>query len=156
MYLADRREEAMRDVELGHRGWNKEYFEETLGRPPDPDQDSLEAAVRRGGVIVGSPDDAVEAIERLFELSGGFGGLLVLAHEWAPREKLWHSYELLARYVAPRFQGQTEVVLRARDWVAANRSTIFAPNAAAIGKAFLDAGVELPPELVQRMQRGRT
>ncbi|MCS7294228.1 MAG: LLM class flavin-dependent oxidoreductase [Chloroflexota bacterium] len=156
VYLADSREEAIRDVEAGYRRWNKEYFEETLGRLPDPDQDSLEAAIERGGVIVGSPEDAVQAIERLFELSGGFGGLLVLAHEWAPKEKLWRSYELLARYVAPRFQGQTDVTTRARDWVAANRATIFAPNAAAIGKAFIDAGVEIPQEMVQRMQRGRT
>ena len=55
--------------------------------------------------MVGTPDDAIAAIERLQERSGGFGGLLVWANEWAPREATPRSYELLARHVVPRFQG---------------------------------------------------
>ncbi|HEX2173063.1 MAG TPA: LLM class flavin-dependent oxidoreductase, partial [Dehalococcoidia bacterium] len=37
-------------------------------------------------------------------ISGGFGTFLVMATDWAPREKVRYSYELLARYVMPRFQ----------------------------------------------------
>ena len=37
--------------------------------------------------------------------SGGFGGFLVQALEWTSREKVLRSYELLARYVIPQFQG---------------------------------------------------
>ena len=155
-YLAESREEAIRDIEEGYYEWNTAYFENTLGRPADPDQNSIRAAIERGGAIVGTPDDAIEAIERLFELSGGFGGLLILAHEWAPREKIWRSYELMARYVAPRFQGQYEATAGSQRWVSEHRATIFAPNTAAIGKAFADAGVEIPQEMIQRMQRGRT
>ncbi|MEP6870552.1 MAG: LLM class flavin-dependent oxidoreductase, partial [Anaerolineaceae bacterium] len=95
-------------------------------------------------------------IERLLDMSGGFGGLLGMAHEWTTWEKTKHSFELWARYVAPRFQGQFDRISDSQKYVAAHRATIFGPNAAAIGKAFVDAGVELPAEMVARMQRGRT
>ena len=49
--------------------------------------------------------------ERLQEASGGFGGLLLRAEDSAPRDKLHRSYELMARYVIPRYQGSlTEIV----------------------------------------------
>ena len=55
--------------------------------------------------IVGTPDDCIERINQLQEASGGFGALLLRAEDWAPREKLHRSYELMARYVMPQFQG---------------------------------------------------
>jgi limonene 1,2-monooxygenase len=61
--------------------------------------------VEAGHWVIGTPDDAIAAIERLRERSGGFGGLLVWGNEWASPEKLLRSYELFARYVAPHFQG---------------------------------------------------
>lgn len=142
-HLAESREEALEDVRAGHILYSKSYFEETLGRPAGDVDGLLERTIQRGGAIVGTPDDAIEALERLQEMSGGFGGLLGLAHEWAPNEKIHKSYELWARYVAPRFQGQT-TAQNNRDWVVANRTTIFAENQQAIAKAFTDAGVEMP------------
>jgi limonene 1,2-monooxygenase len=156
MYIAETREQAFNDVREGMPGFNKDYFEDTLGRPADPNApNDVESTVERGGAIIGTPDDAIQAIERIFEMSGGFGGLLSLAHEWAPREKLWHSYELIARYVAPRFQNQLWTA-GSQQFVAEHRGTIFGPNIAAIGKAFADAGVSLPEPMLERMQRGRT
>jgi limonene 1,2-monooxygenase len=155
IHLADSREEAIRDVAAGCEHYNESYFVETLGTAR-PDGTGVEAMIERGGAIVGTPDDAIAAIENMLELSGGFGTLLGLAHEWTTTEKTNRSYELFARYVAPRFQGQIEKTSGSREWVSENRKTIFAPNAAAIGKAFADAGVEIPPEMVERMQRGRT
>ncbi|WBL35612.1 LLM class flavin-dependent oxidoreductase [Tepidiforma flava] len=155
IHLAETREQAFADVAEGMLRWNKEYFEETLGRPADPSNPGdVESTVARGGAIIGTPDDAIEAIERLLELSGGFGCLLGLAHEWTTWEKTIHSYELWARYVAPRFQGQYERIAASQKFVSDNRTTIFGPNAAAIGKAFIDAGVQLPAEMINRMQRG--
>ena len=68
----------------------------------------IDQMVEAGSWVVGTPDDAVAAIERLQERSGGFGCLAVTATEWAPREKVLRSYELLARHVMPRFQGSLE------------------------------------------------
>ncbi len=72
-----------------------------LGIAPE----AIEEAIERGTAIIGTPDDAIAAIERLDELSGGYGGLMVMANEFTSREKTLKSYELLARYVMPRFQG---------------------------------------------------
>jgi limonene 1,2-monooxygenase len=72
---------------------------------PGPPGRIIDQMVEAGSWVVGTPDDAVAAIERLQERSGGFGGLLVAAHEWASQEKIHRSYELLARHVIPRFQG---------------------------------------------------
>ena len=155
IHLADSKEEAVRDVAEGCRHWNESYFVETLGTVR-PEGTGVETMMETGGAIVGTPDDAIAAIENMLELSGGFGTLLGLAHEWTTTEKTQHSYELFARYVAPHFQRQIERTSGSREWVSSNRGTIFAPNAAAIGKAFADAGVEIPPEMIERMQRGRS
>jgi limonene 1,2-monooxygenase len=157
IHLADTREEAIRDVDAGSQGFNKDYFEDTLGRPVDPTvKPDVASQVERGGAIVGTPDDAIEAIERMLELSGGFGAVLGLAHEWTSWEKTKHSFELFARYVAPHFQGQLNRVRDSQQYVSEHRTTIFGPNAAAIGKAFADGGVALPEALLGRMQRGNT
>jgi limonene 1,2-monooxygenase len=38
--------------------------------------------------------------------NGGFGSYLMLSHEWANTEATRRSYELIAKYVMPEFQGQ--------------------------------------------------
>jgi limonene 1,2-monooxygenase len=157
IHLAETREEAIRDVDINNQRFNKDYFEDTLGRPADPTVPSdVAAQVERGGAIVGTPDDAIAAIERMQELSGGFGAVLGLAHEWTTWDKTRRSYELFARYVAPTFQGQLGRIEDSHSFVAGNRTTIFGPNAAAIGKAFVDGGVALPEAMLGRMQRGNT
>ncbi len=53
---------------------------------------------------IGTPEDLVARIHQLDEQSGGFGGLLVQSVDWATREQIMHSWELIARYVKPQFQ----------------------------------------------------
>ena len=79
IHLADTREEAIRDVDEGNQQFNKDYFENTLGRPADPSvKPDVASQVERGGAIVGTPDDAIAAIERMQQMRGGFGALLGL------------------------------------------------------------------------------
>ena len=54
--------------------------------------------------IVGSPDDAVTQIEELYDSVGGFGVLLVMGHEWEPKDKWIRSMELLSKEVLPRLK----------------------------------------------------
>ena len=54
--------------------------------------------------IVGSPDYAAQQIRELFEYVGGFGVLLVMGHEWKPRDKWIRSMKLLKEEVMPRLQ----------------------------------------------------
>jgi limonene 1,2-monooxygenase len=57
--------------------------------------------VDSGRAVIGTPDDAVAQIERLAEKSGGFGCLLLLAHNWATFDRTKYSYELFARHALP-------------------------------------------------------
>lgn len=66
---------------------------------------------RREIAVIGTPDDLIAQIERLKAKSGGFGCFLDMAHDWADTDATKKSYELIARYVMPRFQNQ----LSARD-----------------------------------------
>ena len=156
-HLADTKEQAFADVEAGALAYNVEYFAETLGRPSAPGEETVQAMAERGGAIIGTPQDAIDAVERILDLAGGFGGVLGLAHEWAPsREKMHYSYELWARYVAPHFQHQLDSIRDSQQWVAGHRDDIFGPRGATTQQAFDDAGVALPEGMAERMQRGRT
>jgi len=152
-YLAETREQAFAECQAGARVFTEAYIEGTLGRPPTPDSGDIAAQVKAGGAIVGTPQDAIDAIERLQDLSGGFGGLLGLAHEWAPRDKIHKSFELFARYVMPKFQGQLAPIAESQEWVAENKGTIFGTTPDAMVRAFKDAGKEIPEELAKQMQR---
>jgi len=107
-HIAETREQALAEVRHGAGRYWRDYFEGTMGFPrpfeAEPDAIAGEMSARRTWCI-GTPDDLVAHIERLDQESGGFGGLLLQAVDWAPREQLLRSYELIARYVKPRFQG---------------------------------------------------
>ena len=156
VHLADSREEALRDVADLSQKFQEEYFEGTLGRAPNAGApNDIASTVARGGAVVGTPDDAIAAVERLLESTGGFGCLLLRAHEWTSWEKTKHSFELWARYVAPRFQGQLDRLEGSREWVSAHRSTIFGESSAAVGQAFADAGITVSEDLLKRTELGR-
>ena len=52
--------------------------------------------------VVGSPDDVTAKLQRLHSDVGGFGGLLVMGHEWDPKAEWIHSMKLLKEEVLPR------------------------------------------------------
>jgi hypothetical protein len=66
---------------------------------------------------VGTPDDAVEALEKLWDLTGGFGCLLLSGTNWMDFEATRKSYELFMRYVWPRFCGQNRRRAASMDWM---------------------------------------
>ena len=84
----------------------------------------------RGLYCIGTPDDLCALIDRLMDRSGGFGGLMILANEWATRDQIRRNFELLARYVMPRYQGSIE-------GLAASQATVSreAADNAAVGNA---------------------
>ena len=108
VHLAESRKEAIEQARERAGIYQREYFEQTLGQaaPFDGSADKIiDTMVENGAWCVGTPDDLIATIERLDEQSGGFGGFMIQATEWGTREQVMHSYELLARYVMPRFQG---------------------------------------------------
>ena len=52
--------------------------------------------------IVGDPDTVAGKLDRLGRDVGGFGTLLVIAHEWEPREAWVRSMTLLTERVLAR------------------------------------------------------
>jgi limonene 1,2-monooxygenase len=112
IHLSDSRKQAIADVrEDGGHYW-VEYMQKITGfePPPGPPETIIEQMVEAGSAVVGTPDDLIAMIERHQESTGDFGGILVRAHEWTTWEKTRYSYELMARYVAPRFQGTLQSV----------------------------------------------
>ena len=71
--------------------------------------------------IIGTPDDAIEAIQALIDETGGFGGLMIATHEWASQQKIDYSLELFARFVMPHFRGHSADLRRAWERTRSDR-----------------------------------
>ncbi len=56
-----------------------------------------------------------------------------MAHEWADREATRKSYELIARYVMPCFQGAGGPRTASMDWTAENHEKFMSAAFQAIG-----------------------
>jgi limonene 1,2-monooxygenase len=136
MHIAETKEQAYADVQFGLEQWI-DYFTRVAALPIAPDTSSAEEmadTVNASGFgVIGTPDDAIAQIERLIEQSnGGFGTFLNMAQDWADTAQTRKSYELLARYVFPHFQGSAVSTTRSRDWAAENRPTFIGEVGAAI------------------------
>ena len=153
MHLADSREEALEDIREGVLALNHGYFG-TLGIRFEGGRDSVDWLANQPGVAIGTPDDATAAIEEVLEASGGVGGILINHREWARTTgRMRRSYELFARHVMPRFQGQAQPFEDSLEWAREGHRTLFRPVRAAQRQAFVDAGIEVPDAL---RPRGRT
>ncbi len=138
IHVAETRREAFDQTRDGAAAYLADYFGAVLGRPlpvDGPREKIVEQMNETGTWIVGTPDDCVAGIERYQDLTGGFGGLLVLAHEWANNEATRRSYELLARYVMPRFQDSVSGTERSAAWAAAHAQDFRARANQAIERA---------------------
>ncbi|MFD9718897.1 LLM class flavin-dependent oxidoreductase [Streptomyces sp. NPDC059076] len=123
VHIAETREEALSQVQDGMARWFREYVRDTVGAAATlPEGREAEVAVETRTAIIGSVDDAIEAIQRMLDESGGFGTLLVNTQDWATREQTKRSYELLARYVAPHFTGALESRRASQQWVSERRN----------------------------------
>ena len=141
VHLAESRKEAFEQARVGAGRFQREYFENTLGHDSiidGPADKIIDAMVEKGAWCVGTPDDMVATIERLDEDSGGFGGILMQAAEWGTREQVLHSYELIARYVMPRFQGSLVSLSHSQAWSAEKRHELQALRTRAIDRAETD------------------
>ena len=107
MHIADTKEQAIADVAFGLEEW-VDYFQRVAALPLAPNTENFESLVdalnASGFAVIGTVEDAIAQVARLQAQSKGFGTFLLMGHEWADTAATRHSYELIARYVAPRFQ----------------------------------------------------
>jgi len=136
-HLAESRREAFEDIRVSGARVISEYFDQTLGNevPDVPLDQIVDFMVDRHQWIIGTPEDCIAGIERLQDISGGFGGFMVMVQDWAPREKILQSYELLARYVMPHFQGTLTGLIASRNWASDRRATMQAGRVAGLKRA---------------------
>jgi limonene 1,2-monooxygenase len=140
LHVAPTREEALADIQEGGTEFLRKYWVDALGNRhnvpyPDDEATLIEQLSDSGQWIVGSPDECIAAIEHLQEITGGFGGLMFRAQEYATPEKTRRSYELFARYVMPRFQHSLESLDQSYRQVVANVAETRAQGQAAIERA---------------------
>jgi limonene 1,2-monooxygenase len=110
MHIAETREQAYREVEYGIESWFR-YFQQVaafpqLGVQGGDLKEMIDFINESGAGVIGTPEDARAQVQRVLDQSGGFGAMLLLAHDWANPAATHRSYELIAQHVMPEFQGQ--------------------------------------------------
>jgi limonene 1,2-monooxygenase len=141
VHVAETKEKAIEQAEYGLLRWQNDYFAKTFGvYNADESKSGRELIERSNGVnfIVGTPDDVLESIGKLQQLSGGFGTFLLLAHEWANREDTLHSYDLIARYVMGEVQDNNTWLHRSNAWTQERKEGLIAGARGAIFKAITE------------------
>ena len=140
-HVAETREQALADVRFGLADFNR-YFSEVATFPiipPDVTGDPAEYLTTSGLACIGTPDDCIRHFERLWKGSnGGLGGILLLAHNWADWPATLRSYELMARYVHPHFQRNSNAL---RVWSYDDATAKYA-TAGAQMKSAVQAAIE--------------
>jgi len=135
MHIAESREQALRDCRFGFSQW-VDYFRQISALPlPGAEVTGdalLQAFIDAGTAVVGTPDDAIAAIERHIADTGGFGCAMMLAHNWANSAATAQSYEMIARYVMPHFQQLNVNREASLEWVAQRRREELAREAGAV------------------------
>jgi limonene 1,2-monooxygenase len=134
-HVAETREKARADMAYGLADFAR-YFTDVATFPiiPPDVADPVEFLTTSGLACIGTPDDCIRHFERLWLGSnGGFGAVLLLSHNWADWESTKRSYELMARYVHPHFQRQSNALrVASYDNATAKHETAGAESAQAV------------------------
>jgi limonene 1,2-monooxygenase len=157
MHVAETTEKARENVRFGLAKWIS-YFRDVAALPlvGEGDADPVDMMIESGMAVIGTPDDAIAQIARLQSQSGGFGCFLQMAHNWADWAQTQRSYELIARHVAPKFQGSNENRDLSYERVGATREGAMNQARAAIGasifKHVAEKGTDnIRPEILEVM-----
>ncbi|GIF04903.1 LLM class flavin-dependent oxidoreductase [Actinoplanes siamensis] len=111
----------------------------------DPDA-VVDVLTTTGNAVIGTPEQAIRHIERMWELSGGFGTFLIEQSDIADPDATRRSYDLFARRVMPYFTASTWPRIRAYEAELQSGGMTRRTMAAAQAKA----GVEYHHEVAER------
>ncbi len=126
-HVAETREKARAEARDGLMRHHNEYITATLQRPgarpfKDPDEAVDKMAFSPGAAAtIGTPDDLIERIKAVIDISGGFGTVVGFVHDWANPENTARSWDMVARYVVPEINGYMAGLRKSREFVANNR-----------------------------------
>jgi limonene 1,2-monooxygenase len=137
VHLAESREQARKDVAYGLEKWIG-YANDIVPTPNPPPRGLADPAswmVENERAIIGTPDDAVAKIEHMLEVTGGFGGILIFAQDWANWQATQRSLELIAEEVRPKLNGSNQLRQASYDRNAPSQNAHRAQAQAAIDEA---------------------
>ena len=128
-HIAESRDQAREEAKDGLLIHNNEYTTRALW--PDDGQifktaDEAVDAVAFSGVgnaVIGTPDDLINKIQEMIDVTGGFGAVIGFAHDWANRENTKKSWDLVARYVIPEINSMLADYRDSIEFVVNNRET---------------------------------
>ena len=128
-HIAESRDQAREEAKDGLLIHNNEYTTRAL-RPDDGQifktADEAVDAVAFSGVgnaVIGTPDDLINKIQEMIDVTGGFGAVIGFAHDWANRENTKNSWDLVARYVIPEINSMLADYRDSIEFVVNNRET---------------------------------
>jgi limonene 1,2-monooxygenase len=126
-HIAETRERAYREVEHGLLRWHNDYTVGTLQRPGiEPfasTEDAIDAMALGPGssAVIGTPDDLIERVLKMYEVTGGFGVAIGFVNDWATPEDTRKSWDMVARYVMPEVNGQLASMRESNQFVIDHR-----------------------------------
>ena len=135
-HIAETRQQAIDDLKWGFEKWVGYPYQVSPSGPAGIGlSDSIDKMIADRSAVIGTPDDAVEQLERYWDKTGGFGCMLLLGQDWADFETTKKSFELFARVVMPKFCGRNARRTASYDWIGDNREPFSDARNAAVRKA---------------------
>ena len=127
-HIAETREKARAEARDGLMHHHNNYVRAVLQRPGAPAFRTPDEAVDQTAfsdaavATIGTPDDLVQRIKSVLEISGGFGTVVGFVHDWANPENTARSWDMVARYVVPEINGHLAAMRRSEQFVINNRA----------------------------------
>ncbi len=126
-HIAESREKAYEEVEHGLLRWHNDYTVGTLQRPGVEPFESTEDAIAAlalgegSAAVIGTPDDLIQRVLEMYEVTGGFGVAIGFVNDWASPQNTMKSWDMVARYVIPEVNGQLASMRESNQFVIDHR-----------------------------------
>jgi limonene 1,2-monooxygenase len=138
-HIAESREEARKQAMHGLHRWYNEYTVQTLapetGKSFETPEETMEVlAGEEGPLVIGTPDDLIQRIREMQDVSGGFGTVIGFVNDFASPDNIAKSWDMVARYVVPEVNGLLKGFRESRAYVINNREPFQRAGQAVLNK----------------------
>jgi len=120
-HVAESRQQAIDELAWGFEKWSDYSYQVSPHGPAAIGLGTVTEMIEKQSAVIGTPDDAVAQLERYWDKTGGFGAMLILAQNWANPENTRKSFDLIARYVMPKFAERNARRIASYTWMGDNR-----------------------------------
>jgi len=136
-HLAPTRAQAQAEVEHGLLEWHNDYNVGTLMRPGLKALGTTGEAIdfySEGAGLIGTPDELIERILEMQQVTGGFGVMMGFVNDWANPEATARSWDLVARHVMPEINRQLAPMRESNLYVQEHRDSFTRAGEAIMSK----------------------